>query len=126
MAKYPSIGQMQSSIRILHETTVDGQKNRLGHASPTTAKVLFKRVKAAVIPKGVGIETRFAQKLESRNFFMVTVRFLSGLQTSFDIEQDITLPDGTKTVRKLEILRIDDRDDKHRWQDIFCVERGDD
>ena len=82
------------------------------------------RVKAAVNPKSSGSgDTEYARQLEDRKMFNVVVRYIDGLTTDNWFIQEYQAH-GKALKRRMDIVRIIDRDDLHRWFDILCEEKA--
>ena len=81
------------------------------------------RLKASVRPKKMGGNVQFADQITTWDTFNVMVRYLDDIRTSDWFIQEYEVR-GVSKKRRLEIKQIIDRDDRHRWLDILCVEKA--
>ena len=129
MPKYPNIGQMRSTVTLQREAKHDDVDNPYTEENEGTSTesgwIDICTVKAYVRPLKGGTEKFFASQLEIRNLFEVMIRKPRGIRIEANnrIVQTITY-DGETYDRVLQILRVIDREDKHRFYDMVCEELG--
>ena len=111
---------MVDRIEILAQAEATNSRGRT-----TFVETVAATVDAHIRPLSVGQERYFGDQRDSVNHYIVTIRWPEGvIITNATVLRNKYTVNDTEMERRFDVKRVVDRDNRHEWLDIRCVEEG--
>ena len=120
MASHPKISDLRDEVQVITATTVTNAEG-----FPVPSEALSDPIRAHLRPVPAGRERFYGGQTEGVNTFIVTIR----RPEDTTIDNSATLLNKycvgeTSYERRLSVVRVIDRDNRHEWLDMTCEELG--